>query len=327
MVGLDVGTMNLVAARTGSKDKVAIKSIRNCFLELDSEIASTLDLSDITHTEIDESTYIVGHDAFAFGNMFNQPIKRPMQKGMISSENVDAADILTVMVSSIVGEPESENERCFYSIPAESLDYENNVLYHEAIFGRILNALGYQAVPFNEASAVVFAECADKQNTGIGISFGAGMTNVSVVYKGIEISKFSLARGGDWIDENASQSLGMVANRLTAIKEKPDFDLLNPAAGGKKNERRLREALGFYYTNLIHYTITHISKELEGLDTEFPSSIRVVVSGGTSMPSGFLELVKQTFDRFEFPFDIEEVRHAGDPLGAVAKGCLIKAMK
>jgi len=286
-----------------------------------------LDLSDIAHANIDESTYIVGHDAFAFGNMFNQPIKRPMQKGMIASDNVDAADILAVMVQSIVGEPKDEKERCFYSIPAESLDMQNNVLYHEAIFGRILSALGYQPIAFNEATAVVFAECEDQANTGIGISFGAGMTNVSVCYKGIEITKFSLARGGDWIDQNAAQSLGMVSNRLTAIKEKPDFDLRSPASGGKKNEKRLREALGFYYANLIQYTITHISKELEGLDTEFPDSIRVVVSGGTSMPQGFLDLVKETFDRFEFPFDISEVGHASDPLGAVAKGCLVKSMK
>ena len=54
-----------------------------------------------------------------------------------------------------------------------------------------------------------------------------------------------------------------------------------------------------------------------------------MVSGGTSLAGGFLDFFKAVFEkkRKRFPIEISEIRHAKDPLNAVAHGMLIQAMQ
>ena len=50
---------------------------------------------------------------------------------------------------------------------------------------------------------------------------------------------------------------------------------------------------------------------------------------GTSLAENFLPFFEQVFEkkRRKFPFDVSEIRHASDPLNAVARGLLIQAMQ
>ena len=43
--------------------------------------------------------------------------------------------------------------------------------------------------------------------------------------------------------------------------------------------------------------------------------------------AGFIDILKAEFESYEFPFDISEVRHADNPLTAVAEGCLVRGLK
>ena len=94
-------------------------------------------------------------------------------------------------------------------MPAESLDVDNNVVYHQGLFEGMLNKIGYTGKAINEAHAVVFSELAEQDFTGIGLSFGGGMANACVAYKTIPCLSFSVARGGDWIDKNVANVLGI----------------------------------------------------------------------------------------------------------------------
>ena len=62
---------------------------------------------------------------------------------MISTKEIDSVDILAVMVKELIGT--SNGGRCCYSIPADPIDNEMNVIYHQNVFGRIINELGFQA--------------------------------------------------------------------------------------------------------------------------------------------------------------------------------------
>ena len=65
--------------------------------------------------------------------------------------------------------------------------------------------------------------------------------------------------------------------------------------------------------------------KVENIDID--EAIPIVVSGGTSCPSGFLGLFKEVFkERSDFPYEISEVRQTDNPLGAVATGALIYAV-
>ncbi|MBF0628441.1 MAG: hypothetical protein HQL91_09480 [Magnetococcales bacterium] len=327
-LGLDVGTMNLVCARANALGKIEVSSLRNVFLTVDDVNIEGMDLSKISHARIDEGVFILSHDAYNFANIFGHRLSRSMQKGMISPEDINATDILAVMIRELLAvEPGARPGKCVYSVPGDPVNSKSNVLYHRNILGRIIDEIGFEAEPLNEATAIIYAECADSDFSGISISFGAGLTNVAVVYKSIPVLEFALSRGGDWIDDNVALSIGTIPNRVVAIKEK-EFHL-DRYDTGRKKERKVREALGFYYKNLIQFVVKSCLQELDrrDLDLGFPNRIPLIISGGTSLAGGFLDYIRAQVEESSWPLELSEVRYAGDPLSCVAQGCLIKALK
>src|SRR5690606_4099393 len=139
---------------------------------------------------------------------------------------------------------------------------------------------------------------------GIGISFGGGMVNVCVAYKGVPVIYFSTSRSGDWIDKNAAAVTGLQVSRITAIKEK-GVDMMNPQ--GKE-----QEAIVIYYRSLISYTLKHIAEKFRSGSNMpvFPDKVSIVCSGGTTLIGGFIEIFKQEFNKMNFPIAVGNIRHA-----------------
>jgi hypothetical protein len=285
-----------------------------------------MDIEKIQHISIDDDIYIIGNDAINLANIFGLTVKRPMSKGIVNSGEMDSADVLSAMVKSLIG---TGSGICCYSYPADSIDSNINTIYHRGIFDRIIQSCGYDPLPLNEALAIIYSTCEDTDFSGIGISFGAGMTNVAIAYKSALAISFSIAKGGDYIDNNSALSVGSTPNRMTQIKER-SLDLAGPI-GKNKKEKRMQEALIFYYNSLINTVINGIIKKLkvDGDKYEFPEEMPIVISGGTSKVPGFITRVNDIFSSAydDFPFDISEVRVAKDQLNAVAEGCLVKAVQ
>lgn len=328
IVAVDIGTMNLCSSQKNDVGEVEIASIRNCYLPIGKEHMSVAELSNIEYVESEDNIFVIGENAFQFANIFGQPVKRPMQHGVISPADIDSVDVLTLIMEQLVGR--TKNGICYYSVPANAIDTESTITYHQEVFKRIFNELGYEAKPFNEAMSIIFSECKDEKFTGIAISFGAGMTNIAISFKSACVSSFSIRRGGDWIDSNAAKSLGLVANKVTSIKEK-GIDLINYKEGSKnKRESRIRESIVYYYREMIRYSIEKILERLGSdlEDLELPEDLVIVVSGGTSKAINFLELFNKELESYkkDFPVEIKEVKQAEDPLTAVVEGLLVKAL-
>ena len=324
-VGLDIGTMNLVVSRSDSEE---VKIMRNVFLPLSKDDITISELTDISYVEDEEDEiYIIGQDAFQFANMFGQTVSRPMEKGLISPKEIAAIDVLTLMIKSLFGDISGREVYVSYSVPAQAIDEKRSIIYHEQVFGRILSSLGINHTSINESMAIIYSETAQENFSGIGISFGAGMCNIALSWKGVEILKFSTARSGDWIDKNTSESIGVLQNRVTNVKEK----YLNLKEGfiGEKNKkkRRILESLTYYYSSLMEYTNKKITYEFnEKVDVEIDDPIPLIISGGTSLPEGFTDLFTSIISKYELPFEIKEIRKAKNPLTAVANGLLIKTL-
>ena len=110
---------------------------------------------------------------------------------------------------------------------------------------------------------------------------------------------------------------------MCAAKEK-GIDLMDP-------KNREEEALALYYKSLIEYCIDQVASEFIKIKDRFalPKPIPIVVSGGTSLAGNFLPFFEKVFakKKRKFPFEISEIRQAGDPLNAVAQGLLIQAVQ
>ena len=203
--GLDVGTMNILSARQEGDETVFVQQ-RNSFVEIEySDMAEQmLSRSDVLHIRKGDQVYIVGDDALNFATIFNRETRRPMQHGILSSNEKSAIPMIKLIIEQVVGEPGHRDERLFFSTPADPIDSDLSTLYHQKTLESILGDMGYDPEPINEGMAVIYSELADNDFTGLGISFGAGMTNVCLAYYAVPVMRFSIARGGDWIDEQAA---------------------------------------------------------------------------------------------------------------------------
>jgi len=321
-VGLDIGTMNLVAARR-TTEGVETTRMRDVFLDLDPDAKKMLKLSKVNFIEREDAIIIVGDAALDTANVFGREARRPLSQGLISAGELEALDVLGILVKNVLGEPREEDEVCYFSVPAAPVDADRDVVYHRGVFTRIVEECGYDAYPGNEAMAIIYNETADEQFSGLAISFGAGMCNIALAINGLEGMSFSVARGGDWIDAGAAKAVGSTQARMCSLKEK-GLNLLHP-------EGREQEALALYYRELITYCIKHIREQFNLIRDKFavPRPIPLVISGGTAMAEGFEEFFGKVFEkkRKRFPFEISEIRMASDPLNAPSRGLLVQAMQ
>ena len=323
-VGLDMGTMNIVAARREDNVGVVTNRIRDAFLDLPAEHKRMLKLSNVNYVEKGDDIIIVGDAAYEMANVFGREVRRPLASGLISAGEMDALEILGLLVRHVLKEPKTEKEVCVFSVPAAPVDDpDRDIVYHQGILERIVTECGYKAIPSNEALAIIYAECGKDQFSGIGFSFGSGMTNVALAIRTVEALSFSIARGGDWIDHGAAKSVGATQARMCSIKEK-GLNLLKP-------EGREQEALVVYYKNLVEYALDNVAKEFDKIRSQFdmPFPIPIVVSGGTSKADGFLDFFKEVFEtkRKRFPVEVSQIRAATEPLDAVARGLLVQAVQ
>ena len=176
-VGLDVGTMNIVAARKTDKG-VETRRVRDAFLELPVESKKMLKLSNVSFVERADELLILGDAAMDTANIFGREARRPLSAGLVSSSDIDAMEILGLLIKNVLGEPQKPGEHCYFSVPAAPVDKPGqDVIYHRGVLEKIVRECGYTATSGNEAMAIVYAETAKEGFSGIGISFGSGMTN------------------------------------------------------------------------------------------------------------------------------------------------------
>ena len=320
--GLDIGTANLASSIQDVEGNVTIKIQRNAFIDIESDdyTRNMLTRLNVQYVVLDNRMIVVGDAAFELANIFNRETRRPMKDGVLSPREKGALPIEQMLIENLLGVPREKGEVCYFSVPAEPIDADFNVIYHRGVFEGILRKLGYKPKTLVEGHAVVFSELAEDDFTGIGISCGGGMFNVCVSYKSIPALSFSTSRGGDWIDRNVANVLGIKASRATALKER-GVNLLSP-------RNREEEAVEIYYRNLIQYTLENIKNRFETSEgmPSFPDPVEIVCAGGTSMIGGFVEVFQDVFEDINFPIEVKNIRRAEDSLYTVSKGCLVAAL-
>ncbi len=174
-LGVDIGTCFLVSATKDVKNdeaQVEVKSVRDAFLDIeaDSSVINMLKMSNVSYVKEGDSVFIVGEPALSVANLLKREARRPLSKGVIASGELDAEKMLVLLLKSILKKPQVENENVFYSVPAKSIDVDMDVVYHEAIFKKIIESFGFRATAMNEAAAIVYSNCAADGFTALASS-------------------------------------------------------------------------------------------------------------------------------------------------------------
>ena len=318
---LDIGTGYCVAAYRNEEKKVTYKRCRTAFFKISNSmfVSNMLEQSKVPFIIKGNDVIVTSEDALDFAILFKSSVNRPLAKGLLNPYEKESLPILQLLFETILGKPATEKELLVYSIPAPSVDIDNDVVYHSAMLKALLEDLGYTAIPLNEGLAIVYSELIKNRFIGFGISMGAGLVNVCLSHLGKDIFSFSIGKAGDWIDAQVAKSQGMPISKVTKIKE-TQLNL-------KEDQTDIvLRSLKIYYQNLIEYCIKNMKKYLEETkNTPDLESVPIVIAGGTSMPQGVAELFRDELAKVEFPVKISEVIHANEPFYANVRGCLVFA--
>jgi len=230
------------------------------------------------------------------------------------------------------GKSKNEDEIVTYCVPAAPIDQERRVDYHEDVLKTIIEGFGYKARVIEEAVALAYEGLVDDNLTGIAISMGAGMCNIAVMYAGMTALSFSVARGGDWIDENVANDTGASKAKVQHMKENSRLIDLNEGImkdiyEESSEQSNVLHAIRSYYGVLINYLLTNLTHQFEGADKmpNFPDPIPIVIGGGTCLINGFLDVFNEQFDQDTFPIPVKEIKIIEDSHTAVSRGCLSEA--
>lgn len=344
--GVDIGTAFLVSAQAidqGGNSAVEASSVRNSFIALSGEQAPMLDISGVKYVTGREELYVVGDDAVNLAGVMGIDLRRPLAHGFISANEEDAKEIVRLILSKIITNP-SKDEVAVFSVPGPlfsdgKIDKLSGA-FHASFFSELINQLGFKARPINEAMAVCFSECLVATKgpdgltipplTGLCFSFGSGMTNVAIVYKSILIKSFSIPLGGDYIDSSAAKATGSNVSHVTMLKEHGvdirNGRIVDPLGSHDHHSNRQAEAIALMYKDLITKVTEAANRFFATIDNrmEIKETLPIVVSGGTSLAPGFLDVFNEVFiDNFKARFNFyDKAIHAKYPLEAVGRGCL-----
>lgn len=328
---IDIGTCFIVGARLeGGKEVFTIE--RDAFFSMPREDFAEEMLHDAGAKYLirGNDIYVVGEDALKYcmitGKQDNY--RRPMQRGVLNPGEEEAIPLLERLVEGIVGKPDFKGEVIAATIPAAPLDENLDVTFHRIVMERFLKKLGYDVRILNEALAIIYAECPKVDEgpgqlapfSGVGVSFGAGMTNLVVAWRAKKLFEVSVARGGDWIDQSVSKVRNIPVGKVTHEKEKSlDLRKVDP-------RNSLHLSLEIYYEELCRHVAREFAAHFKHAQTTVTNPLDVVVAGGTASVPGFVDMFKRVLEEVGPPLPIREVRLAKEPLRTVAKGALVAAV-
>ncbi len=321
MIGLDAGTSRIVVARS-VEGEYRFRSHLNAFVAVPftQMAAQTLAREKVLHVTQGSQILIYGNESERFADLFHLEARRPMSGGMLNPAEPEGLPLIRRILEAL-GANGDEPRRVCFSVPAAPLGCESTVTFHEAALRELLAELGHEARSINEGLAVIYSELEESNYTGIGISFGGGLCNVCLAYLSAPLFSFSISKAGDFIDSSAAAVTSELATRVRIVKE------TSFAFNGHFHEK-IQQALSVYYMDMIQAVVDGLHKAFsDALNVpKLGRAIPIVLSGGSVLAGGFRERFEKALADRPLPLPISEVRLAGEPLNATAKGALVSAL-
>lgn len=317
-VGVDIGTSSIVFAESRGEGNPAIERISfPCgsvpFLNLTKQ---TLIENEIPYFQKNNLGFLMGYGNEMVSEEFHTHSWRPVPSGY--AQGHEGVPLIEVILQNLIGRPKVPATALCFSLPGKPLDGFNQLVYHNGVLSNFFNRLGYTTMAVNEGLAVIMAELAAENYTGIGISIGATMCNVCVSYLAVPVLSFSVQTAGDFVDNTASAALNELAIDVKAVKEN-SLDLT------RKTNNRVETALQIYYGEMVNNIIAQLKAELQKVSIPNIGAVPIVLSGGSVQPNGFREMFEKKVKETRLAVKISSIRLANDPLTAVAKGALVMA--
>ena len=222
-IGLDVGTSRIVTARQ-NKNEFRYDAQLNAFVTIpySKMTANVLKQEAVPHAVNGDEILVHGNESERFADLLNKDVRRTMARGVLNAGEPESVRLIGEIVRMLTG-PAEKGQKLYYTVPAAPLGAEEDLMYHEATLRQVLTEMGFETKSINEGLAVVYAELESTNYTGIGVSCGGGLCNVSFAYLSVPVLSFAISKAGDFIDASAASVTGEKPNRVRIMKEQSFF--------------------------------------------------------------------------------------------------------
>jgi hypothetical protein len=326
-IALDLGVHELRSLRRRHERVIGRKS-RAAYAVLPDTAARrrVLEKTRIPFAVCEGSLVLMGDTAVDFAQSFQTPCLPLLADSRVPTHDAPARQVLAALVDALLPDPVEEHEICCLTIPGASRrsDHDTEFLV------RIVKLNGYEPLVLGRGHAIVLSELVRDSFTGIGIDFGAGGTEFSLVHRGVEIDRHTLRRGGEWIDQRLAREFDEHAwdvrgHRFLDTDTTRDWKETNGSLLEPAGDRGA--FLGEVYTELIVTALeeTAAAWSRNPRVPHLPQPLNVVCAGGVSRIGGFGRLFEEIASRGDFPVEIGSVRVVENSTYTIARGCLINA--
>lgn len=317
-IGIDIGTTCIVIAEGREKAIHSIKQTRfSTPFPIASYTKSVLIEHEVPYFELSNFEYLQGYATEMISNSFHGDPQWQYSKDFEKGQ--EGLSLIEGILQNLLGRPKIPAVPLYFSVPGELIDGGNNLLYHTGIIQAYLSGLGYSAKPVNEGLAVVMAELADNNFTGVGVSIGGSMCHVCLAYLSIPVVSFSIQKAGNYIDKQVSACTGELLYNVTATKEN-NFNLLAKPAD------HVDRALRIYYHDVVKTVVEGMKSMFRKVDLPINGPIPIVFSGGVMKTEGLLAAFDKALKSTKLAVEFSRVQQANDPATSVVRGALVKAM-
>lgn len=334
-IALDLGSHEFRSLRREG-DHLSARRCRAayCVLPATRQQQLLLDQAGIPYVWCAENLVLIGDAAVEHAETFQSPFRAVLPGGRFRRRDPLARQIAALLVESLLTTPTVSEPVCCMTVPGAP-DAAGNHPELE-FFTRVVRLQGYQPLLVHSGAAVVLAELGRCGFTGIGASFGATSTDISVSHRGVELSHCRIDCGGQAIDTEFAR-LG--DDYRWNARGEPYLDvaaaerqkLWYSGCGGSGSGGSGQDDDYARIHDLYRDWLMHVVEEAGGVlgaslsPREVPQPLILVCAGGPVEFPGFRELLKDVLSKTRFPFAVNEILIAARPRYAAARGCLISA--
>jgi hypothetical protein len=327
-IALDIGNSHMRSLRR-QQYRLIGRGCRSLFTAMTDQTSrrEILNRMDVPYLAVDGQLVVTGDNADGVAELFRIPTTHLISDDPITKGSVIARQVVAELVDAMLPPPRHSSEVCCFTVG--SIDGSENQV--NELVAQFIRRRGYQPLGIGGATAVALAELGDQALTGVGITLGAARCETALVCHGVELARSSVARGGDWIDEQlaAQQSLHfwdqagerhLDVRSARAWKESNAGSVLSPVSVEERQLAALYRDLVDDVLAAVHDAFTRAPHAFDALQP-----VAVICAGGTASRPGFREIMIDELRKNPFPFGIKQVQIVGAWEYSVARGCLIRA--
>lgn len=328
-MALDIGSGRMKSLRY-EHERLIVRSCASMYAAVPDTPAHRRVLGQLAapYAVCDRSLLLIGDAAAEHSPLFQVPCTPLLPEGKLPESDPPARQVISTVVDALLPPPRTREDICGVILPGAW--FHNSAPTKEfQFFTRLVELRGYESMVLGAATAAVLAEAGDRSFTGIGLTIGAATSEISIVHRARELLRIPLRRGGNWIDAQLARRNGSYiwdAQGHQYLDTRGIAAWKHSVTAEHAGDARLGELMDLV-RELQRYLIAHAVDRLAQQRHELKISqpLRLVCAGGTTQIPGFREVLREMLTACRFPLQIEEIRMAGDPELAIARGCLIRA--